>query len=106
MYALSLIGQSSAEPLVRSSTAPLSHAGTSATPDLTKDPGGEVPQRTHNLAGGNETSTGAAAVTEAEAALPSETVTDEVFQASTPHVTASVATSAPTGTVSPSGNQD
>lgn len=94
-------------PLVVTSTVSSSHVGTSATPDLReKDPRHEVPQRKHNLAGRNETSTEATAITETEGAVRKETVTDAVFKTYTQHVNVSVIMTTHNGTVSPPGNQD
>lgn len=56
------------------------HTGASASPDLTEDPGSEVPQRTHNPTGRNETSTEpTAAVTETERTLYSQTATNAEY---------------------------
>ncbi|XP_030015273.1 rho family-interacting cell polarization regulator 1-like isoform X2 [Sphaeramia orbicularis] len=50
------------------------HTGASASPDLTEDPGSEVPQWTHNPTGRNETSTQpTAAVTKTERTFYSQT---------------------------------
>ncbi|XP_029310116.1 uncharacterized protein LOC115023103 [Cottoperca gobio] len=65
-------GQSSALPPVLTLAALPSHAGSSASPDLTEDPGNELSQRTHNPAGGDETTT----ITKTEGTVHSETATN------------------------------
>ncbi|XP_038574470.1 soluble scavenger receptor cysteine-rich domain-containing protein SSC5D-like [Micropterus salmoides] len=69
-------GQSSALPPAHALAALLSHAGSSASPDPTEDPGYEVPQWTHNPAGRDETST--QTTTNADGSVLSETVTNTV----------------------------
>ncbi|TDH06253.1 hypothetical protein EPR50_G00129060 [Perca flavescens] len=68
-------GQSSALLPVLTLTALPSHAGSSASPDLTEDPGNEVSQQTHNPAGGDETSTQTTTITKTEGIVLSETAT-------------------------------
>lgn len=56
------------------------HTGASASPDLTEDPGSEVPQRTHNPTGRNETSTEpTAAVTDTERTFYSQSATNTEY---------------------------
>lgn len=106
------IGQSSAVTLA----ALPSHAGSSASPDLTGDPGNEVPKQTHNPAGRDETSTQTTTVTKTEGTVHPETVTNAVhkthlFTASLAVVTSQrtdvpAVMSADPGTLSASGNPD
>ncbi|XP_058505940.1 uncharacterized protein LOC131472582 [Solea solea] len=72
-------GQSSALPPVFPPAALPSHADTSASPDLTEDPGNEVLE-THNPAGRDETSTETTTIIRTKGAVHSETVTDAVFK--------------------------
>lgn len=114
-----LAGQSSALTPALTLAALLSHAGSSASPDLTEDPGNEVPQRTPNPAGRDETSTQTAAVATAikgAAHSESETATNAVYKthllttssalAPLQHTNAPAAMTAHPGAPSPSGNQD
>ncbi|CAK6952157.1 mucin-5AC-like [Scomber scombrus] len=104
-------GQSSALPPVFTLAAFPSHADFSASPDLTEDPGIEVPQRIHNPAGRNETSAETTTITKIEATVYSESVTNAVntthtLPTSSPaapsqHVNVSVAMTAQPGTTSP-----
>ncbi|XP_062285152.1 mucin-2-like [Scomber scombrus] len=104
-------GQSSALPPVFTLAAFPSHADFSASPDLTEDPGIEVPQRIHNPAGRNETSAETTTITKIEATVYSESVTNawnttHTLPTSSPaapsqHVNVSVAMTAQPGTTSP-----
>ncbi|XP_034412325.1 mucin-2-like [Cyclopterus lumpus] len=67
-------GQSSAVPPVLTLAAFPSHAGSSASPDLTEDPRNEHSQRTHS---GDETSTDTTTI--AKATIHSEAVTNAVY---------------------------
>ncbi|KAM7378960.1 hypothetical protein PAMP_004545 [Pampus punctatissimus] len=116
MTILCFTGQSSALPPVITLAAFPSHAGFSASPDLTEDPGNEVPQQILNPAGRDETSSETTSITKIKATVHSETTTNAVYKTHTlttssaaapsPHVNVSVAMTAQPGTASPSGNQD
>ncbi|XP_035526931.1 mucin-17-like [Morone saxatilis] len=107
-------GQSSALPPVLTLAARPSHAGSSASPDLTEDPGNEVPQRTHDPAGKDETST--QTTTKTEGTVHSETATNAVYKthtlnkssavATSQHTTVPVVTTAHPATPSPSAAAD
>ncbi|XP_041804924.1 putative protein TPRXL [Chelmon rostratus] len=112
-------GQSSALTPALTLAALLSHAGSSASPDLTEDPGNEVPQRTPNPAGRDETSTQTAAVATAikgAAHSESETATNAVYKthllttssalAPLQHTNAPAAMTAHPGAPSPSAAAD
>lgn len=72
-------GQSSALPPVLTLAALPSRAGSSASPDPAEDSGNQVPQWTHNPAGGEQSSAPTAASTTAdEAAVFPETVANGV----------------------------
>ncbi len=100
-------GQSSALPPVFTLSALSSRAGSSASPDLTEDPGNEVP------AGREETSTPTPAITKTEATVHSETTTHAAYTphllstssavASSQHTNVPVVMTANSGSFSPSG---
>lgn len=74
-------GQTSVLPPVPTLTAPPAHAVSSASPDLTEDPGNSVLQQTHNPAGGDETPAQTTTMTEAEGtAGHSETETNAAHE--------------------------
>ncbi|XP_044076822.1 nucleoporin NSP1-like [Siniperca chuatsi] len=81
-------GQSSALPPVLTLAALPRNAGSSASPDVTEDPGNEVPQQTHNPPGRDETSTQTTTITKTEGTVHSGSVTNAVYKTA-------VATSAP-----------
>ncbi|XP_029380962.1 salivary glue protein Sgs-3-like [Echeneis naucrates] len=56
------------------------HPGTSASPDVTEDPGNMVPKWTHNRAGRNETSTETTTGTKTEGTVLAENVTNADFK--------------------------
>lgn len=86
-------------------------AGSSASPDLTEDPGHAVHQQTHNPAGGDKTSTPTSTSSKTEGTVHMETATDDAYKThllttmsavtSSPHTHVTVAM-----TPSASGNQD
>uniref|UniRef100_A0A3B4TUY5 Si:ch73-344o19.1 n=1 Tax=Seriola dumerili TaxID=41447 RepID=A0A3B4TUY5_SERDU len=104
--------QSSTLPPVLTTPALQHHAGTSASPDLTEDPGNKVPKWTHNPAGRDETSPETTTSTKSEGTVHSETVTNEGFKshlmstssavATSPHTDVPVVMMANTGTASSS----
>lgn len=116
IYLFSFTGQSSALPPVLNPADLPSHSGTSTSPDLTEDPGNEVPKGTHNPAGRDATSTETTTITETEGRLGSETATNAVLNThllstssaaeTSQHTNVPVVTTAHTGTASSSGNQD
>ncbi|XP_033959915.1 uncharacterized protein [Pseudochaenichthys georgianus] len=69
-------GQSGAVPPVLTPAAPPSHAGSSASPDLTEHPGNEPSQWTYNPAGADGTPTQTTTMTKTEVTVHSETVTN------------------------------
>ncbi|KAI4809463.1 hypothetical protein KUCAC02_018342 [Chaenocephalus aceratus] len=69
-------GQSGALPPVLTPAAPPSHAGSSASPDLTEHPGNEPSQWTYNPAGADGTPTQTTTMTKTEVTVHSETVTN------------------------------
>ncbi|XP_034071109.1 mucin-5B-like [Gymnodraco acuticeps] len=69
-------GQSGVLPPVLTPAAPPSHAGSSASPDLTEHPGNEPSQWTYNPAGGDGTPTQTTTMTKTEVTVHSETVTN------------------------------
>ncbi|AWP04459.1 putative GPI-anchored protein PB15E9.01c [Scophthalmus maximus] len=97
-------GQSSvAPPVFITQSAFQSHANTSASPDLTEDPGNEVPKRTRDPASRDETMT----ITGTKGSVDPENVTNAVFEtgllsmspaaaATPPHADAAVVASAHT----------
>ncbi|XP_040910835.1 mucin-5AC-like isoform X2 [Toxotes jaculatrix] len=109
-------GQSSALPPDLTPAALPSHAGTSASPDLTEDPGNEVPKWTHNPAGRGETSTETSTTAKTGGTVSSETATNAVFQThllstvsaatTSQHTDAPVVTTAHSGTASSSAAAD
>ncbi|KAI3375206.1 hypothetical protein L3Q82_021707 [Scortum barcoo] len=105
-----LTGQSKPVPPVLP-LAPLpSHAGSSASPDLTEDPGNEVPKQTHNPAARDETSTRTTAVTKGEGTVQSEAVTKAEYKAymftTSAHTSVPVGMTADPGTPPPSAAAD
>lgn len=109
-------GQSSALPPVLTLAAFPSHADFSASPDLTENPGNEVPQRIHNPAGRDETSAETTTITKIEGTVHSESATNAAYkthmlttnsaQIPSQHMNVPVIMTAQPGTSSPSGNQD
>ncbi|KAF0047250.1 hypothetical protein F2P81_000883 [Scophthalmus maximus] len=105
-------GQSSvAPPVFITQSAFQSHANTSASPDLTEDPGNEVPKRTRDPASRDETMT----ITGTKGSVDPENVTNAVFEtgllsmssaaaATPPRADAAVVASAHTGAASSPGN--
>ncbi|XP_078120670.1 uncharacterized protein LOC144526851 [Sander vitreus] len=86
-------GQSSALLPVLTLAALPNHAGSSASPDLTEDPGNEVSQQTHNPAGGDETSTQTTTITKTEGTVLSDTATNAVYKTHLLTASSAVATS-------------
>ncbi|XP_026169215.1 mucin-13-like [Mastacembelus armatus] len=92
----------------------LSHTATSATPDLTEDPGNEVPQRTHNPTSRAETSI--ETITKTKGTVHSEAVTNAAFKthllntnsavAASQHMSVSVTMTVHTSTASVSAAAD
>ncbi|XP_040000432.1 mucin-17-like [Xiphias gladius] len=109
-------GQSSALPPVLNPADLPSHSGTSTSPDLTEDPGNEVPKGTHNPAGRDATSTETTTITETEGRVGSETATNAVLNThllstssaaeTSQHTNVPVVTTAHTGTASSSAAAD
>ncbi|KAE8291235.1 hypothetical protein D5F01_LYC10831 [Larimichthys crocea] len=101
-------GQSSALPPELTLAALLSHAGSSASPDLSEDPGNEVPQPTHNPAGRDETSSLTTTITKTEGMVHSETATNVVYNTYLLTTSSAVTTSqpVPADTPSPSAAAD
>ncbi|XP_076600145.1 uncharacterized protein LOC143328739 [Chaetodon auriga] len=89
-------GQSSALPPALTLAALPSHAGSVASPDLTEDPGNEVPQRTHNPAGRDETSTQSTTITTSKKGAHSETA-NAVYNTHLLTTSSALATSQHTG---------
>ncbi|XP_018532854.1 uncharacterized protein LOC108883828 [Lates calcarifer] len=81
-------GQSSASP-----PALPSHVGTSASPDLTQNPGNEVPKWTHNPTGRDETSTETTTITKTEGTARSQSVTSAAFKSHLLSTSSAAATS-------------
>lgn len=95
-------GQSSALPPVLTLAAFPSHADFTASPDLTENPGNEVPQQTHNPAARDETSAETTTITKIEGTIHSETATNAVHTTHTMYTTHTMHTLAPSSAAAPS----
>lgn len=104
-------GQSSVLPPVLIPPALPHHAGTSASPDLTEDPGNKVPKGTQSPAGTDGTTTGTAAFTKSEftvtnAASESHLLSTSSAATTSPHTDVPVVMTAHTGATSSSAAAD